>query len=223
MNLRRSQAHGGRGAAGFSFLELLVVMGILAVLAGIGAVVYRVAFQRKSEFATKTLLQKVGGDIDLFRSRYGTYPASSLAMLPAVLGTPLKVGRTTPSNTTNVGVEAMYQSFVAPGVGVNPNLDADKSNTDRDAFDRALDPRGDPKLYEVKDEKGNPLVYILDADYEAFEKAPPVYLDKDGVEFRPKPWRNPDGSGFAQPHGYQLFSIGPDGVPNTADDAKAWE
>ena len=35
-------------------------------------------------------------------------------------------------------------------------------------------------------------------------------------------WKLASG-GYAQPGRYQLFSMGPDGKPNTEDDLKAWD
>jgi hypothetical protein len=34
--------------------------------------------------------------------------------------------------------------------------------------------------------------------------------------------RQDTGTGFAQPNSFQVFSMGPDGLPNTEDDLKSW-
>jgi hypothetical protein len=89
---------------------------------------------------------------------------------------------------------------------------------------------GNPKLFEIKDAWGNPLVYFADADYADAEKVPHTYMTastrenegEEGGMVDVKPWRLQTG-GFAQPGKFQLFSMGPDGVPNTDDDIKAWE
>jgi hypothetical protein len=54
-------------------------------------------------------------------------------------------------------------------------------------------------------------------------ESPPSYLRGDGAEVQPRPWKYEDESrGFAEPNGFQLFSMGEDGEPNTEDDVKSW-
>ena len=71
----------------------------------------------------------------------------------------------------------------------------------------------------------HPLVYFAAGDYADATKAPPTYMakDADGVEraVYPKPYKTERG--FEQAKSFQLFSMGPDGEPNTEDDLKSWE
>ena len=217
-----------RGTAGFSFIELLVVMGIIAVLAGIGLAVYKIAFEKTPVFKTRALVMKINAEIGMFQSQFRAYPPTDLARIGLVTGLPMKIGKT--PNQTNGGIESIYQSLMLPGFTNKLELgDGDTCNTDDDRLDKALLASGLADLFEIRDAWGNPLVYIEDRDYVAMEKDPPEYItgvgpggEGAGEAVHPKPWRLSTG-GFAQPGRYQLFSMGADGLPNTEDDIKAWE
>lgn len=211
-----------RARAGFSFVEILVVMGIIAVLVGLGLGVYQIAIKQAPKTKCAALLGKVRASADLWKGRYKFYPPSEFQKLSTVLGTSIKLGRPVPTNTTNPGIEALVQALYTPGFGQNPDLDEDRCNTDEDALDKPFASNGDLKLWEVKDPWGHPLVYFTEADYKDAEKNPPTYVNGDGEAVTPKPWRTSTGS-FAQANGFQLYSMGEDGQPNTEDDVKAWE
>lgn len=211
-----------RSRAGFSFVEILVVMGIIAVLVGLGIGVYMLAIKQSEKSKSAALLNKVRASIDLWKGKYRAYPPSEFQKLSMVLGPTLKLGRPVPSNVNNAGVEALVQALYTPGFGQNPDLDEDKCNTDDDALDKAFASNGDLKLWEIKDPWDNPLVYFTDADYKDADKNPPTYVTGAGEAVTPKPWKTSSGT-FAQANGFQLYSMGADGLPNTDDDVKAWE
>jgi prepilin-type N-terminal cleavage/methylation domain-containing protein len=214
-----------RACSGFSFVEILVVMGIIAVLVGMGVGVYMLATRKAPEVRTDALLAKMRANVDALRGKLKTYPPSDLNRLPVITGVALKIGKPTPQNVSNWGIESLYQGLRMPGFDHNPDLaDGDLCNTDEDALDRPLQPSGDAALYEVQDGWGNPLVYFVESEYATAEKDPPVYLTKGGeASVYPKPYRSASGAGFAQPNAYQIYSMGPDGLPNTEDDRLGWE
>jgi prepilin-type N-terminal cleavage/methylation domain-containing protein len=208
---------------GFSFIEILVVMAIIAVLVGLGVGVYMIAVKKAPEVRTDALLAKVRTNIDAWRGRFKTYPPSDLNRLPMVTGLPMKIGQPTPPNVSNWGIESLYQCFRMPGFEHSVDLsDPELCNTDEDELDRPLASSGSPALLEIKDAWENPLVYFLEGDYAMAEKDPPVYVNGKGEAVNPKPYRSSSG-GFAQPGAFQLYSMGPDGEPNTPDDRLAWE
>jgi prepilin-type N-terminal cleavage/methylation domain-containing protein len=218
-----------RASRGFSFVEVLIVMGILSVLAGLGVLAVNLLASKGPKIQTTTLLSKVRGSIDHWNSRFHAYPPSDATRLATVTGaTGLAVGKL--GNNVNAGNESLYLAFLVPGFGRSADLgDEELSNTDDDRTDKPfVSTATSNDLWEIKDAWGNPLVYIAAADYVAFDKDPPVYYtgaDGEGVEpeFRPRPWKSEKTGAFAQPRSYQLFSIGPDSLPNTDDDVKAWE
>jgi prepilin-type N-terminal cleavage/methylation domain-containing protein len=207
---------------GFSFIEILVVMAIIAVLVGMGVGVYMLATRKAPEVRTDALLAKMRANVDALRGKFRTYPPSDLNRLPVVTGLPHKIGAPTPQNVSNWGIESLYQALRMPGFDHNPDLsDADLSNTDEDALDRPLS--SDATLYEVKDGWDSPLVYFVESEYATAEKDPPVYINKHGEAVNPKPYRTASGTSFAQPNAYQIYSMGPDGQPNTEDDRLGWD
>jgi prepilin-type N-terminal cleavage/methylation domain-containing protein len=212
-----------RPEAGFSFIEILVVMGIIAVLVGLGVGVYMIAVKKAPEVRTDALLAKVRTNVDAWRGRFKTYPPSDLNRLPMVTGLPMKIGRPNPSNVSNWAIESLYQCLRMPGFEHNVDLsDPELCNTDEDELDRAFASNGNAALLEIRDAWDSPLVYFLEGDYASAEKDPPIYVNGQGEAVSPKPYRSSSG-GFAQPGGYQIYSMGPDGQPNTADDRLAWE
>jgi hypothetical protein len=178
--------------------------------------------KKAPETKARAQLAKVRANLDHWKGRYKFFPPSDFSKLSLVLGPQMKLGRPTPSNTTNAGNEAIYQAFFTPGFGVNPDIgDGEKSNNDEDKLDKPYASSGDPDLWEIKDPWDNPLVYFTDGDYKDAEKNPPTYLNGQGEAVNPKPYRDAKGGGFSQPNGYQLYSMGPDGQPNTDDDLKS--
>jgi prepilin-type N-terminal cleavage/methylation domain-containing protein len=211
---------------GFTFIEILVVMGVIAVLVGLSIGMYGSVAKRAAELETRAVVQKMRVDIDAWRAAYKMTVPSDLQRLKQA-GVPAAIGATIPPNTTNSGIEAAVQCVTMLGFDHNADIDGDLMNSDEDRLDRPLARSGVPDLFETRDKWGNPLIYIPDADYAAAEKNPPSVLNgadsraNPGEMVHPRPWRNASGA-FAQAGGYQLYSMGPDGKPNTDDDITAW-
>ncbi len=209
--------------AGFSFVEILVVMGIIAVLVGIGIGVYAIVIRKTPELKARTLVNKLAMSASAWKRMYRSNPPSDLNKLPGAMGVPLKItGRL---NGTNQGIEALYQALFVPGFDASPDTsDSERSNYDEeDRLDAPITKDQNPSLFEFKDAWEHPVIYFSAGEYESAEKSPPTYvIDKEGTTVQPKPWRTAAG-GFCQPDSFQVFSLGPDGLPNTEDDVKAWE
>jgi prepilin-type N-terminal cleavage/methylation domain-containing protein len=207
-------------AAGFSFIEILVVMGIISVLAGLGVVIVGIMQRRQPKEKTNVTVLKVKAVIDQWKQRFYEYPPSTLAGLAkvAALPAPKQVER----NGVNEGIEALYQALYVDGFPGQPdlNFDAEVSNLDGDKLQQKLTSRG-LDLSEIKDGYGNPLVYFVNTEYVKFEQHPPDYVLQNDESANPKPWRDA-GGGFVNPNGFQIFSMGLDGIPNNDDDIKGW-
>ena len=76
-----------RRERGFSFVEIMVVMGIIAVLVGLGVVAYMVAFRKTPEIQTRALLQKLQSKGDAWKLKIGAYPPSDPTKISLVSGT----------------------------------------------------------------------------------------------------------------------------------------
>lgn len=207
-------------AAGFSFIEILVVMGIIAVLAGLGVVIINVFVKRGPKDATRATVAKLKGLTDTWKLKYSGFPPGTLEGLKrdAGLGDVKYASR----NGTNEGIETLFQALHVEGFGASADVsEAEVGNTDDDKLQVKLTNRG-PELREFLDGWGNPLVYFGNLEYAKHDQNPPTYISRDGEEFSPRPWRD-SGGGFVNPNGFQVFSIGEDGQPNTDDDVKAWD
>ena len=220
----RAAARGREG--GFSFVEILVVMGIIAVLVSLGVVTYNLVFQKTPQITTKASCQKFAAKFEAFKNKVGAYPPTELKSIGVVTGMPYTV--TNPPNLTNAGIESAYLCLKLPGWGQGPDARDDEiGNVDEDRLDKPVAPTIPPELFELLDAWGNPFVYFASADYAAMEKNPPTYLcgapDAQEQQVQPKPWRSTKTGEFEQQRKFQLFSMGPDSTPNTDDDIKAWE
>jgi hypothetical protein len=137
----------------------------------------------------------------------------------------VKIGK--PQNTTNLGIESFYQCLYLPGFTQKPDFkEGEFGNLDEDSVDKVADPSRPKELYEVLDAWGNPIAYFDEAGYATADKVPHDYIAGTGPHageaVQVKPWRSSTGQ-FSQPTSFQLFSWGPDNLPNTEDDLKGWE
>jgi prepilin-type N-terminal cleavage/methylation domain-containing protein len=69
--------------AGFTLVELLVVISIIGILASIGLVAFRSAQFRSRDAERKSDLKELSNALELFYSDYGKYPSSSGGQLLA--------------------------------------------------------------------------------------------------------------------------------------------
>lgn len=163
---------------------------------------------------TEDLLGDLERAIERWKAKFGGYPPLDIRRVPMQMGASGAAPKS--ANVTNLGVESLLYALTRdPGMlsdWVEPKFVAD---VDGDA-------QGVPPLLrELVDGYGNPLVYFDNVSYRFSDAEAPTYVMKGGREVRPRPWRE-DGGGFRAPAGVQLFSCGPDGIPNTPDDIARW-
>ncbi len=210
---------------GFSFIEILVVMGIIGVLVGGVIVAIGIFFKKGPEFDTKNTLSKTRMLIEKWRMEFdGAYPPGEVTRLSAVTG----VGEVAKDagNKTNAGIESVYQAMYWPGFKSDPQFSPNElGNTDEDELRKAINKLGTTALTEVVDGWGNPLVYFHKDDYAKFGESGAGYVSQspDGGELlvEARPYRSADGT-YINPTSFQLYSMGPDGEPNTDDDITTW-
>lgn len=58
----------------FSLVEMLVVMAIIGILAGVGVGAYTVARRKLAQSATQAMLSKIRISLESYKSKYGYYP-----------------------------------------------------------------------------------------------------------------------------------------------------
>jgi hypothetical protein len=125
-----------------------------------------------------------------------------------------------PSNDVNAGIESVYVALRLKGVRVGSveGFASDEAikNLDGDRAAEAVPDLQSPELFEYLDVYNNPIVYISNRDYKDMKKVE-RYLLGNGQEVKVQPMKRPNGE-FVRPDSFQLFSMGPDGIPNTEDD-----
>lgn len=212
-----------RRNSGFSLIEVMVVMAILAGLIG-GATLMLNEAQKKQKLSTaKTRMASLMAAIEQMKGpeKLGMYPptmAENLLVKSVPLGKTLGT-----ANDKNQGVESLWVAMRLQGLGVIPEgFDDPESvgNTDGDSAATAVPNMTSTALHEFMDPWGNPFVYIHNKDYKNMAKVE-RYVLGNGEEVKVKPQDGATG-GFARETSYQLWSMGADGKPNTEDDVLGW-
>jgi prepilin-type N-terminal cleavage/methylation domain-containing protein len=215
-----SRERRGAGRLGFTLIEILVVISIIAVLASLSAAYVLRARTRGKEGAVKARLSGLEVLIRQYETEIGDFPPSSLVQY-GVAG-----------NGLNDGIECLLACLDTRKRG-GPfirDLDPDqRANTDEDRLapaefakvKKALDgARQDGVLWEYCDEWGNPLVYVHCRDYGKVFRI----RRADGEIVEARAAKDPATGGYYKPTEFQLFSLGADEVCDggEGDDVCHW-
>ena len=201
---------------GFTLVELLIVIGILALLAT--ALLRNVigANQSAKIAATKTLIVQLEQVAERYQTqkKFGDYP-------PDDFRDPLKRIHVK-GDAMNPGIES-FLIFVNRSRARGEFLD-EKSfiNTDGDSAGVSLGKLETNQKYEVKDAWGNPLAYFHFRHYDDTQQ----YMtaseeDGEGEIQAVQAWKNAEGRYFRRGK-FQIFSAGPDGIYDTEDDVASF-
>jgi len=194
------------GNAGFTLIEILVVMAIIATLA---AIVLPQLFKsgEAGEVAdTRVRLDTLANSIKMYESNWGDYPPSRLKLLNVSV-----------SNTTNEGPEALVLAL-STEKKKGPYIEWQEDyleNWDNDKLDSAPKKSSIKKrdLFEVVDFWGNPFVYIHCRDYGKRMK----YVDSEGEHHTVMAQRSKKLGTYHNENSYQMWSFGPN---RTNDNGK---
>lgn len=204
---------------GFSLIELLVVITILAALAAGGTVWIRIANKNRAKTITSQRIASIATALEEVKQQLGYYPPTYTRELRAP-GNTEKIGeKVGVPNETNVGIETLYVAFNM--TGVNPDMqglgDDALKNTDDDNAAELVGKLQVTQLYEYVDFWGNPIVYICAKDYKDVSKVE-KYVKGDGTEVTVAPIKSDKTGQFVRAQSFQLFSLGPDGQLGGDDD-----
>ena len=213
---------GPHGVGGFSLIEVMVVLAILAGLITTGTVMLGIARKKQRVHETELRLAALAAAIEDLRSNDNLqrYPPANIAKLSytGFDGAKWNAG----ANTKNVGIETLYVCFRLPGIHAMPkNLDAEDciGNTDGDSASAPIGNLQKTDLFEYLDAWGNPFVYFSASDYKDTSKVEQYVLnDEAHTEVKVAPRKNEQNGEFQRLDSYQLMSLGPDGQPGTEDD-----
>ena len=197
---------------GFSLIEILVVITIIGMLMGFSAVA--VSRYRETGRITQcdSQLKAIALLCEGYAERMGDYPPSRLVAL----------GVKDAPNEINMGVEALCAALRAKDyAGGRPNDDW-LGNTDEDSSASLDSIDGTSALLELLDPWDNPIVYIVQSDY---EQDFTVRLDSEGLieDVSVRATKNPMTGAWFRFESYQLRSAGPDGLLDTDDDIANYE
>ena len=207
---------------GFTLIEIMVVIAIIASLIGASSLMLSIANRKKMETETKSRLTGIAGAIEQLRGadQLGRYPPTEIGKLVFAGFDGKKFGGQ--PNVTNVGIETIYVCFRLPGINVTPSgVEAEDAtgNLDDDKATSSVGKMAKPDLFEYIDAWGNPFVYINASDYKDPSKVAEYVLGNAAHEHvKVAPKKNDKTGEFVRPDSYQLISMGPDGKPNTEDD-----
>ncbi len=209
--------HLRRSRSGFTLIEMLIVMTIIAVLAGLGVVALPALMRRGPKLAAQTFLTNLSAALEGYKnSGEGTYP-------PTTLKDYVGVGNLT--NLENCGIESvvlcMNSKNYSGSFGFEDSSGCKLENLDGDQTQVQLTKFGTRDLWEVLDPWGNPYVYFNAADYSAAAEVG-VVSGKNGP-VKVVPWKNSKTKSFCCKDTFQLISAGPDGEYNTEDDITPFE
>ncbi len=204
---------------GFSLVELLVVMSILAVLGGLAVL----GLPQMLRSGDRSLMENVIMQLDAALQSYAT-DAKNGDYPPTVLNADEFPGVGPRVNLDNCGNESVILCLNRKGRDSLFDIEGYKGikleNIDDDRTQAVLTSFGpeDKALYEVLDIWGTPLAYFHHRDYGSVDAQDLGRIS--GVEDLVKalPWRNAKTKGYYQRDKFQLVSAGPDLKFNTEDD-----
>ncbi|MHC4339000.1 MAG: type II secretion system protein [Planctomycetota bacterium] len=199
-----------KSARGFTLIEVLVVVSILAVLMGLVTVLVRKAGRSQMENETKQLVTAyLPLRIDSYMREFRRLPAMTVKELNNVdRWKNLQI-----DNVTNECIECLLVALRRPSF-TQPieegDLPGEKpfGNTDnKDSWSQIPDGSPDAYAMEILDSWGNPVVYIHNAAYDK----PVTMTNHLGDEVEVQALQKPDGT-FYRPTKYQIISLGSNGV-----------
>ncbi|MBE7491896.1 MAG: prepilin-type N-terminal cleavage/methylation domain-containing protein [Planctomycetes bacterium] len=221
--------------AGFTLIELMIVIGIILLLVGVLVVSFGGVFAKRDNARAAATIATLQSNLSGFENRWGVYPPGTLQQL----GELVRAVNLLEVNDTNRGIEAMILALRARREGgpyLDQNLFGDSSrmgNMDNDTFmadaAAALDlPDGASlDLFELLDPWGNPFIYVNINDVRAGTVADRVTLHTgEVIEITAQECqarlRHPVTGEY--PVGYALWSVGENGINEYGggDDITSW-
>jgi prepilin-type N-terminal cleavage/methylation domain-containing protein len=204
-----------KSRAGFTLVEMLVVIIIIAILAAMTLVGVNAAMIASRSSATETMVQQIKAAVEQYNVQWGDMPPTNFAEIS-----------TAKVNDINNGIETLTACLSSQEKG-GPRFKLEKSdlycNTDGDKLN--ANPNnwyfGTNELFEIADYFGRPLVYFHFKDYAKPSSLIVNYRFVAGEALeRAKPLMDPTTKAYVNADKFQVFSAGRDGKPGTADDIR---
>jgi len=205
---------------GFTLIEVLVVVSILGVLAGLISILVQQATKKRYAFETTTAITLVRTAIDNYQQDFHKLPP----MMMSEFAGSRWAGLTVSGNTTNECNECLLVALRHPDLRTPLNQLSGShpyGNTDEDIWNKIPDGSDVVDAKEILDAYGNPLVYISKNHYEV-----PVQIVRgDGTMVEVHAVKRPSGVFYNQ-ESFQLISLGENGIqdddPDVRDDIESF-
>jgi prepilin-type N-terminal cleavage/methylation domain-containing protein len=203
---------------GFTLIEVLVVVSILGVLAGLISILVVQAQKKREEFETDQIVKAhLPTAINRFKDEFKKLPPMTMAELA---GYPRFAGLAVTGNATNECNECLLVALRHPDLTAQlPQLPGGQpfGNTDGDIWNKTPDGSDTVDAKEILDAWGNPIVYISKNAYDT----PVRIVKRDGTEIEVHAVKKPSGVYYNQ-DSFQVISLGVNEVqdddPDVADD-----
>jgi len=199
---------------GFTLIEVLVVVSILGVLAGLISILVVQAQKKRNEFETDQIVTAhLPTAINRFKDEFKKLPPMTMAELAAF---PRFAGLAVTGNATNECSECLLVALRHPDLTAQlPQMPF--GNTDGDIWNKTPDGADTVDAREILDAWGNPIVYISKNAY----GTPVRIVKRDGTEIEVHAVKKPSGVYYNQ-DSFQVISLGVNEVqdddPDVTDD-----
>ncbi|MHC4939175.1 MAG: type II secretion system protein [Planctomycetota bacterium] len=201
---------------GFTLIEILVVISIIGVLAGLVGVIISKANEKAMRTGTVTVIKTVlDTKIRMFKQEFGRFPMSNVEDLRKSMGKtkPYQAVAFVDGNDVNACIELLRIQLLHPDF--SKKLQDDEmdmiedpiANIDEDSFTETPPGAPDNEAREVVDAWGSPIVYFHNKDYDKTF----IVRNFRGEDVEVVALKRANGT-FYNPNGFQLISLGPNGV-----------
>ena len=233
MEAKRAQSQNHREMArlamkhGFTLIEILVVISIIGVLAGLVGVLITKARKSQLETSTIQLVKTIlPAKIESYRAEMGRYPASTITMLRKSGGKQRiwKDVATSNGNDLNESVEILIVQLRHPDFSKRLQddelgaIDPPTGNIDEDEFTSPPAGSTNNKAIEIWDSWGTPIIYIYNADYDKTF----MVMNHLGNTVEVLALKSPDGT-YYNPNKFQIISLGENGEQEMEGDPNLWD
>jgi len=202
-------------AAGFTLIEVLTVILIIAILAAVLVTQLRDSEQASRVQTTTQLLAKLEAAIKSYENDQGSSPPSSFTSAQEVA-----------NDGDNVGIEALVVALWSKKYeagGLLEDVRDQLINMDGDSSPKQLTDFGTRELLEIPDAFGNPLAYIERSDYGVGNRNYLTLGEEGEVRSAATAFKNPRTGQYYQAQTFQLISAGLDGAFGTEDDITTFD